>query len=575
VLFAGLLIGATLAASCFTPEFIGPKNGQTFVWLTPYFFRQQDRSSLALIEVLLLACAVLPWPPMTPNVAQALVRHRRGVVVAMACCVFLVALVGTDLVFAGYHLARDEALAEFDATIFRSGRAFAPIEPAWQPYGSALAPRFMLPVQRTLGFVSSYLPVNAALRAIVGLFVSPNWTSPLLAAGAVAATYGVGRRLWPDRPGPALASALLVASSSQVLVTAMTSYAMTTHLALNLLWLWLFLRADRVGHAGALLVGFLATGLHQLVFHPLFAAPFILRLLDTRRYRLAALYLAAYAGICAFWIFYWQIALGGQSAASDSTQHVGFLRFLGQVIYLMLSFDWAGAGIMLLNMLRFAAWQNPACFILLFPAWHAIRRADGIARELAAGCVFTLLAVFVVLPYQGHGWGYRYLHGVVGSLCLLSGYGWIRLKEMADAAAVRSATTMLAGLTVIALLVLLPVHADQARAFAAPYVAASTAIAQAPADVVIVDKSGLLFAEDLVRNDPFLRNSPKILDLTNLSEATLLPLCERHSVAVFDVRQAAAFGIMASDVATKGDDEVRQALRRIMAQRGCGQELVK
>jgi len=47
--------------------------------------------------------------------------------------------------------------------------------------------------------------------------------------------------------------------------------------------------------------------------------------------------------------------------------------------------------------------------------------------ELVAGLVLTLLAMFMLLPYQGHGWGYRYLHGLIGSAALLGGYGWITL----------------------------------------------------------------------------------------------------------------------------------------------------
>jgi hypothetical protein len=38
----------------------------------------------------------------------------------------------------------------------------------------------------------------------------------------------------------------------------MTPYAMSAHLALNLVWLWLFLRNTAASHAGAIAVGFLA-----------------------------------------------------------------------------------------------------------------------------------------------------------------------------------------------------------------------------------------------------------------------------------------------------------------------------
>jgi hypothetical protein len=49
-----------------------------------------------------------------------------------------------------------------------------------------------------------------------------------------------------------------------------------------------------------------------------------------------------------------------------------------------------------------------------------------------------------------------------------------------------------------------------------------------PTDVVIVDKSRLLFAEDLVRNVPFLRNRPKVFDLSNLNDANIARICAHY-----------------------------------------------
>src|SRR3546814_2509369 len=70
----------------------------------------------------------------------------------------------------------------------------------------------------------------------------------------------------------------------------MTAYAMTAHFALNMVWLALFLRNDWKGHFGAAVVAFLAIGLHQLQFHPLFAAGFLFWIVLQRRWGLAAFY---------------------------------------------------------------------------------------------------------------------------------------------------------------------------------------------------------------------------------------------------------------------------------------------
>jgi hypothetical protein len=264
----------------------------------------------------------------------------------------------------------------------------------------------------------------------------------------------VARRLRPTRLDAAFISTLLVATSSQVLVTSMTSYAMTGHLTLNLIWLWLFLRDDKIGHGA-----------------------------------------------------------------------------------------------------------------------RSIRDGSRIARELTTGVILTLAAMFILMPDQGLGWGYRYLHGLIGSLSLLAGYGWIALSARATRDEMAASWTMLTIGSAVAWLILLPVHAKHAHEFAMPYVRAADAIGHAATDLVVIDKSELLFAEDFVRNDPFLGNRPKVLDLTFLDEAKLADLCARYSISLFGHPQALAFGIPLNDDATKFDDEVRARLRAAMARLSCGVDM--
>ncbi len=568
---SGLAIAAaTVVSAFFETELLSTIGGPQFVGLTAYFFRAQDAHCLMLVALLLIGLAVLPWPLWTPKPGA----ERRFWIIAFcaALAVAIICIVGTQFVFGGYHLARDEVLADFDALVFRAGRILAPIDPAWRPFSQALEPRFMLPVAQGTGFVSAYLPVNAALRVIVGFFGDRNWTSPILAAISVFATYSVGRRLWPARPGAALVSVLLFATSSQLLVTAMTSYAMTAHLAFNLIWLWLFLRNDRICHAGALATGFFACGLHQLIFHPLFAAPFVFRLWVSGRRPLALVYIMAYTGFGFFWIFYWKLALQASGMAPALADDVGSSYFAARILVLLANFNVAGLDLMLKNILRFVAWQGPALLPLAALAYPALKRGDGIVRELVAGLLLTLAAMFLLLPYQGHGWGYRYIHGLLGSVALLGAYGWIALSERANPAETAATRTFVVASSLIACLVLLPIHAIEAHDFVRPYRKAVQAIMQTPADVVIVDESGVLFGEDLVRNDPLLRNRPKILDLTYLTEANIAALCATHArIAVFDAEQARAFGIMPGD--RKTNIELRARLRALLT-RSCATEPV-
>src|SRR5205085_4993643 len=127
----------------------------------------------------------------------------------------------------------------------------------------------------------------------------------------------------PERPQAALLGAVLLATSTQLLVTAMTPYSMTAHLALNMAWLWLFMRGDRKSDLAALGVAFVACGLHQVVFHPLFAAAFILELWLARRWGRALKFTLAYSAIGLFWLFYWKLALPGGPAAAAGGGELG------------------------------------------------------------------------------------------------------------------------------------------------------------------------------------------------------------------------------------------------------------
>src|SRR5262249_35094333 len=122
--------------------------------------------------------------------------------------------------------------------------------------------------------------------------------------------------------------------------------------------------------------------------------------------------------------------------------------------------------------------------------------------------------------------------------------------------------------------VLLPMRAMQAHDFVSPYVNASNAISKAPTDVVIVDESRLLFAEDLARNGPFLRNRPKERALTELTKSYIATLSSRHSVSLFGYDQAIALGIAPNERATMQRDALRTKLRKALSQQSCGVDLV-
>ena len=160
------------------------------------------------------------------------------------------------------------------------------------------------------------------------------------------------------------------------------------------------------------------------------------------------------------------------------------------------------------------------------------------------------------IPWQGHGWGYRYLHGFLGSFALLAGYGWQSLVGTPDSG---RRAGMLAFGSAISLVVLLPIHLKQAHDFVAPYRRAYAAIRAAPAEIVLVDGTGLLYAEDLVRNAPDLANRPKIMDLLSLTGPGIVRLCRRYRLARFTAAEGYAFGIGASGAQLTAPPSVTRA----------------
>ncbi|HEY2179898.1 MAG TPA: hypothetical protein VGH15_15105, partial [Caulobacteraceae bacterium] len=228
-------------------------------------FLWQDLPAVVLITVLagvalwgavrLETSGPRPAAPEVGAVARLIEKRRPGWLLALAIAGLcaLIAWAGCRLVFSDYPLSADELMANFDAAIFAHGDLLAPVAPAWRDYTHALAPTFLFDTPGHDRWASAYLPVNAALRALGQVLGAQSLVNPLLAAISIVAVFGVARRLWPQRPHLALVAALLLATSSQFLITAMTPYAWTAHLAFNLVWLWLFLagrEGKRWGDAG-------------------------------------------------------------------------------------------------------------------------------------------------------------------------------------------------------------------------------------------------------------------------------------------------------------------------------------
>jgi hypothetical protein len=484
--------------------------------------------------------------------------------------VAVVAVVGWRLVCHQYPLSLDEFMAGFDAVAFAHGHLLTPVAASWRGFLHALQPTFLFIAPRDAAWSSAYLPVNALVLAVFDSLKLAGLMSALWAGIALIALAGVARRLWPDRPDVAAVCLVLLASSNQFLVTAMTPYAMSAHLALNLVWLWLFLGDRRGGDVAAVCVAFAACGLHQFIFHPLFAAPFIVNLWTRRRRKRALAYTLSYGAILCFWLGYWQLLLHVDrlAAAGADMDHgaVGPVGLLDRLRLLSGRRDANTTPLMLANLIRFVSWQNPVAVALAVLALPKAIRSGGIFSSLVIGPLLMVVLVYFILPWQGHGWGYRYLHGFLGSVCLLAGAAWVRLTSPANDGVYRAAWTTIWVAFAFCIFCLLPWRAVQVSRFIGPFAAARAAMMHSSADVLLVDPTGVFFGGDLVRNDPLLRDRPKIMDLSFLDEAQVRRLCARGDVAVFDRLDAARFGMRLT--AAEPDPEVRR-LRQLIGALGC------
>ena len=193
------------------------------------------------------------------------------------------------------------------------------------------------------------------------------------------------------------------------------------------------------------------------------------------------------------------------------------------------------------NLVRFVTWQNPLTAPLLILSMVGALREKGTLRSLLLGLVLTTVAMTILEPYQGHGWGYRYLHGLLGSACLLAAWQWSRLVGPSDGRRARAGAFV--AVAAASILVLLPLRAWQAHSVAAPQAAAERAIRGARTQVVLVDEAGVWFGLDFVRNDPYLRNRPLVLEPTALTDAQARALCARYTVTIFDRADAARYGV--------------------------------
>ena len=453
-------------------------------------------------------------PDRSPDAAASISSRAPRIVLWLALAVFAISSLGTSVVSHNYLLTGDENAADFQARIFLRGKITAEVPDQWAPVVRMLKPTFIDFLPSTQSWKAAYLPVYAAMRAVFQSVDLQGLLNPLLAAISVLALYGTARNIWPDDKKNAVIAAALLGTSSQVLLMATTGYAMSAHLALNTVWLWLYSQPDRRRFYLAPVLGVFAIGLHQPIVHALFAAPFLLRLVLQRKWRPTVVFALIYLAGCAGWAA-WQSHYSSPSASGANPFSIFKLVNPRMAI------------IQPMNLLLIIGWGSLALPLLTFLGFRRVFRLPPILQDAALSCILTFGFYYFFHLDQAHGWGYRYFHGVFSCLVLVAVVGW---RSLIAKVGERPAHVFLGAALAASLLIQLPLRCFQVEAFVRPYARTAALIHSLPVNLVAVDPNLAWYSTDLIRNDPFLESRPLVVSLYSLDPDAIKVLSKAGTV---------------------------------------------
>jgi len=161
-------------------------------------------------------------------------------------------------------------------------------------------------------------------------------------------------------------------------------------------------------------------------------------------------------------------------------------------------------------------------------------RDRGLPAVLLLGIASWLAFVTIIIPFQGHGWGYRYFHPYLGSFALLAGYGYRELRTIIGG----KADGLVLASSAVTALVTIPLLLIAAHKFVEPYLAVERLVGAQRTPMVLIDdypratdgRTGN--AIETVRNLPDLSNRPLRLSSRNLNADLLAELCRRGRITL-------------------------------------------
>ncbi len=470
-------------------------------------FRNQfivmDTSGTLLCVLILLATFFVLVSRRRAEQAARFFASRRFLVAGLTA-VLLSA--GAVWIYRVYPLSMDEYAPLFQARVFARGQLAAQFPPP-------LIERLFPP--RAIGHFFSVSPADGRVVSRYwpgfALLLTPfvKWhaawlLNPLLAMGSLLLIWRITRRVFDSDAAAGLAVLFAVASPAFT-INAISLFSMNAHLFFNLAFVALLLRPTPRRILAAGLAGSVAVILHNPLSHLLFALPWIVWLgVRPRRARNLALlgigYLPLTVGVGVAWVLYRE-AVAGAGGAFSLPEILSGIAGGG---------TWLVAPSLRILVVRFmclvkiCSWAVPGLVVLaVFGGWRW--RREPVVRLLAASAVLTFLAYFFVRFTQGHGWGYRYFHSVWGVLPIFA--AGALLKDRGPRAAWRKNLLRFAVTAALLSLVLgTTLRAVQVERYISRRLAELPAAPAEGRAVCFINTQYGYAAEDLLKNDPFLRD---------------------------------------------------------------------
>lgn len=473
------------------------------------FLFQDYPGSLLFVVALLIGLT-----PVMQRAALTLSRWLGAHAPQVALVVFSSLAVGSRWVYQMHPVAMDEFAPLMQSEVFAAGRLLGrfPSELVDWLVFPGFQGHFLFVSHETGEVASAYWPGFAMILTPFTALGLPWICNPALGAASILVIHRLVLQLTQsaDAAGAAI---LFTIASVAFTINAISFYSMTAHLLCNALFVLLLLKLKPIRVFVAGLVGGLALNLHNPVPHLLFAAPWVIWLVCRRdRYHFVTALIAGYLP----WVvigFGWHDVVQGLARntgeamlamtadpLSDVTQSLKVLALPGvalakvRVIGLAKLWLWAAPSIVLLAAIGFWRWRRNRCFQLL-----------------ACSVVVTLVGYLFVPADQGHGWGYRYFHSAWFVLPVVAAAAFSRpgvaTIPSGDYSDNRSVYSYSLGAALCGLLVMTPYYLWNVNTFISAHLAQLPTSDQGEPRLVIVNPYLGYYAQDLVQNDPFLRES--------------------------------------------------------------------